>query len=240
MKDMLKRENGITLVALVVTIIVMLILLGVTISISLNGGLFETTEMAKKGTQKEIEREELATIVIGLSNSSTGTIDKQKLATQIEKSKTEYEEDESKTSDTTYAVKGPSGAIWVIDLNSCEVEEFVNRWVNRGLTSENVTFDKKYVFSAYNLWIKFNSNGSMETNFGGSFSADDLDETLNTDLFVESSIVYTNTKDGTGTAWVFEPSGVLKVYDGPWNTSDLYNSIVKSTNLLATFYLENN
>lgn len=40
------RENGITLIALIITIIVMLILVGVTVNVALNGGLFDTTKKA--------------------------------------------------------------------------------------------------------------------------------------------------------------------------------------------------
>ena len=43
---MLKREKGITLIALIITIIVMLILVGVTINVALNGGLFSKAEDA--------------------------------------------------------------------------------------------------------------------------------------------------------------------------------------------------
>ena len=57
----LKRNNqnnsGITLIALVITIIVMLILVSVTISMAVNGGLFEYAGNAAKETKTEIERE---------------------------------------------------------------------------------------------------------------------------------------------------------------------------------------
>ena len=50
-----KNHNGITLIALVITIIVMLILVAVTISMAINGGLFgyagnaaRETELAKQ------------------------------------------------------------------------------------------------------------------------------------------------------------------------------------------------
>lgn len=42
----MKKENGITLIALIITIIVMLILTGVTVAVALNGGLFGTAEEA--------------------------------------------------------------------------------------------------------------------------------------------------------------------------------------------------
>ena len=50
----LKTQKGITLVALVITIIVMLILVGVSVSTSLDGGLFDNAREAVSGTEKQI------------------------------------------------------------------------------------------------------------------------------------------------------------------------------------------
>lgn len=44
---MLKNQNGITLVALVVTIVVLIILATISISVAINGGLIQKTETAK-------------------------------------------------------------------------------------------------------------------------------------------------------------------------------------------------
>ena len=60
-----KIQKGITLIALIITIIVMLILVGVTISVALNGELFTTTQQAVSETQKEADREQLLSAVIG-------------------------------------------------------------------------------------------------------------------------------------------------------------------------------
>ena len=54
---MKKQNKGITLIALIITIIVMLILVGVTVSVALNGGLFTTTKHAADRTQEEKEKE---------------------------------------------------------------------------------------------------------------------------------------------------------------------------------------
>ena len=48
---MMKGQKGITLVALIITIIVMLILVAVTISVALNGGLFDNARAARKETK---------------------------------------------------------------------------------------------------------------------------------------------------------------------------------------------
>lgn len=49
----MKKDNGITLIALVITIIVMLILVVVTIRIATDGKLFDYAGEAAKKTQKE-------------------------------------------------------------------------------------------------------------------------------------------------------------------------------------------
>ena len=53
----MKNQKGITLIALIITIIVMLILVGVSVSVALNGGLFETAKkaVAKTETAKKDE-----------------------------------------------------------------------------------------------------------------------------------------------------------------------------------------
>ncbi len=60
-----KNHRGITLIALIITIIVMIILVGVTISVALNGGLFETTRQAAKGTDKARIEEQITSVVLG-------------------------------------------------------------------------------------------------------------------------------------------------------------------------------
>ena len=60
----MKKQRGITLIALIITIIVMLILVGVTINVALNGSLFETTQLAADGTKKEAEKEQLLAAIL--------------------------------------------------------------------------------------------------------------------------------------------------------------------------------
>ena len=54
---MLKGQKGITLVALIITIIVMIILVGVSVTIALNGGLFTTAKDAANNTQAAVDSE---------------------------------------------------------------------------------------------------------------------------------------------------------------------------------------
>ena len=49
--EKLKNSKGITLIALIITIIIMLILVGVTVNEAIQGGLFESASDASKKTQ---------------------------------------------------------------------------------------------------------------------------------------------------------------------------------------------
>ena len=63
------QNKGITLIALIITIIVMLILVGVTINVALNGGLFTKADYATKQTQIAAEKEELLSAVVAALNN---------------------------------------------------------------------------------------------------------------------------------------------------------------------------
>ncbi len=64
-QPLISDHKGITLIALVITIIIMLILVSVTVAVALNGGLFNTTKEAAKGTQFDADRESLLAAVLG-------------------------------------------------------------------------------------------------------------------------------------------------------------------------------
>ena len=61
----MKNDKGITLIALIITIIVMLILVGVTVNIAIgDGGLIQTTREAKEEYQIETEKEKAIGLVV--------------------------------------------------------------------------------------------------------------------------------------------------------------------------------
>ena len=53
----MRGQKGITLVALVITIIVMLILVGVSVTVAINGGLFDKAKEGATGTQEAANAE---------------------------------------------------------------------------------------------------------------------------------------------------------------------------------------
>ena len=68
---MMKGQKGITLVALVITIIVMLILVGVSITVAMQGGLFDTARGAAANTNAAAQAEQdLAGGTINVNNTS--------------------------------------------------------------------------------------------------------------------------------------------------------------------------
>ena len=69
------ENNGITLIALIITIIVMLILVGVTITVAMQGGLFDIGRGAAKDTQIEGDKETLQGAVVAAYNVETGKIE---------------------------------------------------------------------------------------------------------------------------------------------------------------------
>lgn len=77
MKEKLKKNRGITLIALIITIIVMIILVAVTVNIANeNGGLFVRTRQAKVDTAYRAEQENLLMYMYGEDyDAATGKLD---------------------------------------------------------------------------------------------------------------------------------------------------------------------
>ena len=78
------QNKGITLIALIITIIVMLILVGVTINVALNGGLFEKAETATRATEEKAILEEMLAM---MEITDDGKINAQEI---IDKMKEKY------------------------------------------------------------------------------------------------------------------------------------------------------
>ena len=73
----MRNQRGITLIALVITIVVMLILAGVTITTAMGNGVIEKSAGAQKEGNKQAERERLAIYIQGhyLNNYSNSISD---------------------------------------------------------------------------------------------------------------------------------------------------------------------
>ena len=105
--------KGITLIALIITIIVMLILVGVTINVALNGGLFKKAEIAMSKTQEEIEKEQLMEVAIVAYDPDTG----------VNFSNMKTPDGFTKESDGKYK-SNKTGKTYTIDKKTAEIKEY--------------------------------------------------------------------------------------------------------------------
>ena len=105
----LKEQKGITLIALIITIIVMLILVGVTINVALNGGLFTKAEEAATLTTVETEKEQLMMAAIAVWDAETGVdFEKIQLPENFSGSHGTYTNSKSKN---TYTIDKATGKV---------------------------------------------------------------------------------------------------------------------------------
>ena len=107
----MKTKNGITLIALIITIIVMLILVGVTVTAAINGGLFSSAKEAAKGTEIGREKEELTSAIATAYDEATGKVDK----TKLENALSGWAIDGGEGG--PYTVKSPKGNIYNVATN---------------------------------------------------------------------------------------------------------------------------
>lgn len=164
----MKNENGITLIALIITIIVMLILVAVTINIAINGELFDTARNASEGMQKASDIESLQAAALGAYDAVTGEIDFTKLDANLPDGFTgtngTYTKDEK-----TY----------IVDKKTAEVEEndvidtsptgtYTNLFILLGDTDRSIEFQR----------VQIDENGTGTVNesvaFNWEYSEEDL------------------------------------------------------------------
>ena len=137
-KNATNLNKGITLISLIITIIVMLILVGATISVALNGGLFN---IAKQATEKaEIEREK-ETINLAIINLKTANkeVTKENLQEELNKLIGNTDTQVEKMGENDLLVTFPSGRMY-------EVEEWNITYIGKKGELEDairITVDKE-------------------------------------------------------------------------------------------------
>ena len=132
MKKKLKNEYGITLVALVITIVILLILAGISIQSLTNTGLFDKANEAKKQSEMANVREQVQLEIYAKQAESTGEITQYELKSILEKYGTvNYEEDGTTIKGITTA-KGYEIALSAIYTGGLSEEKLVanGTWQN--------------------------------------------------------------------------------------------------------------
>lgn len=72
----MKEDKGITLIALVITIIVMLILVGVSVTVAIQGGLFKSAKNAVNNTKNALNEEnKLSSGTVNIDNNEINNIE---------------------------------------------------------------------------------------------------------------------------------------------------------------------
>ena len=182
------KQKGITLIALIITIIVMLILVGVTINVALNGGLFDKAKTASDQTQRQVSKEQLIAAMVGAydnkGNFVAANVELPEGATWCTEEETNYESAlETSTAERNWIIT-ENGNKFYIDSNGSVLDKkptpqvVFKTWAERGIT--NLTLDTYYYYGDTSLYYIFHNNpyGSWEENISGTpkeFSAEDID-----------------------------------------------------------------
>ena len=163
------RQNGITLIALIITIIVLLILAGVTLSMIMgDSGLFGKAKKAKEQTEITSEKEEIALAVTSSKITDTGVSNVKKeslqkaLDAQFGENKTLVEDNE----DGSYTIKmNNSGKReYTLDDDGTLIEGAYSKWDGTTSTEPtNKTSNEIHIYTVAELkWIadKVNNDGN--------------------------------------------------------------------------------
>lgn len=164
------RQNGITLIALIITIIVLLILAGVTLSMIMgDSGLFGKAKKAKEQTEITSEKEEIALAVTSSKITDTGVSNVKKeslqkaLDAQFGENKTLVEDNE----DGSYTIKmNNSGKReYTLDDDGTLIEGAYSKWDGTTSTEPtNKTSNEIHIYTASELkWLADQVNNEGNT-----------------------------------------------------------------------------
>ncbi len=226
----IRKERGITLIALVVTIIVLLILAGISIgAITGDNGIINQAQTAKEETEKGNVIEKAQKDILAITASGRSDITQQELHDILEKYFESVPDDVS-TDDilTTKEEYGGKYEIAVSEIYDGEIEI-------KGITAAELTDEqKKELYGKYVTNYECSSNDAIETTAPGKwmiFHIDDDNIYLIASDYIDTD--YCPTKDGaTVTKSTSYPkgasfSGVYSKYAG---SADITDERIKALN----------
>ena len=166
-KENLKSKKGITLIALIITIIVMMILVGVTVVTISDGGLFEKTKTGVAKTEEEAMRETMMEAMILKPNGKINTTETANaIETVLRQQGKNVSELEIFDDSASFEVTGSDGKTNTFKITENNIEKVTTPWITRGLTP-NWTFGKWYVTEE--------GNGALFLGEDGSYAQDRRD-----------------------------------------------------------------
>ena len=183
------KNRGITLIALIITIIVMLILTAVTLNIALGeNGIVNKAKLAKEQMQLEMDREILLSAVVGAIGLD-GKVDLTKLDNNLPEGFSGTNGTYlAELSGTTFTVS-LDGTITVAEnetpgggdiIEDGDGEVITNPWIARGLSAD-WEYGKWYVFvsSPTTQFLFLGADGSfMQNNGEAVLSSTDIDDVI--------------------------------------------------------------
>ena len=223
MKKYLENKKGITLVALVITIIILLILATISIQSLTNTGLFKNAQKAKDETQNAAENQ--AKILNEYEDELNKYISGNKKTLQADGSW-----NSTKKVNSPQLMEGMTGIYW--DESGKEVEVNVDNqdnWYDYSASKREwanaVTKDSSGNVTGYWVWIPryaYKIETNRYTNTVGKISVKFLQGTTNKDESnAEISTTYPETTGATMSAYVVHPSfinGTSNHYmNGEWD-----------------------
>jgi len=232
----MKKEKGITLIALIITIIVMLILVAVTINVALNGGLFEKARNASEQTQIEVDREILISAVVGtLDNSGKVYFGEQGGTTGLDNN---LPEGFIKTADGRYKNIN-SNKEYIVDKETGNVELYTgivseNPWITRGFLASNLKFDVEYVDESNKYFLMGSDGGFYNSRVGKYMESNDVDNAINMNLiFVEPNYMCNvDVEHNLLIQYLFEKNGnsyILNIKMFIWDENSNYRDIINNS-----------
>ena len=193
----IKNQKGITLIALIITIIVMLILVGVTINVALNGGLFKKAETATRETEEKAILEEMLAMMIIDDN---GKFKPDEIIANMKAKHPEYEIDDSNKPNVT--IKGKLGTYkYVVSETEIKIGSKENKtfnWKELGLTVDTDT-DYKFYDTRFSTTyvINFTTDGKLIVKADGTvvetYDATEEDDGILTIPFTYAGTTYDTT-----------------------------------------------
>lgn len=130
----------------------MLILVGVTVTTAINGGLFESARKAANGTTIAKEKEELQSAVAASYNVETYKIDKVELSKNLG-TKWKVEGTEVFTCSTNENTFTVSEKGEIIEINDDVISKILNQYFDTG-TEESITQLKKLLSISDAIWLE--------------------------------------------------------------------------------------
>lgn len=189
-KERIKQNGGITLLALVITIIVLLILSGVSIGmIAGDGGIIGKANDAKLETEKSDIEEQINTIVI--RNSGDYTMDKDKLISDLEEElpKGKEIEDSGDLIYITYPEYGFEVDLKTGKISQSEIQKAEDK--KPGELEGDGSKEEPYVINSIEDLIRF----SYEVTKGNTFAEKYVELGLSLDFNLSKSYVDANRED---------------------------------------------